>query len=372
MARQFLTAIDLTKNEIQNAVAQNLAGAPAAPVKGQFYFNSTDNVLYWWNGTAWVPAQDSGESGFPGYGGAVTPETLFGQSASTGGATTVARSDHTHGSPAHTAAEHANVPLNALLTATGEYNMGGWALKNLGGPSSALDAATKGYVDNALAGLAWKDPVRVMSTTNLTLNGAATIDGVAVITGNRVLATGQTTASQNGVYVALTTGAWTRSTDADLGVEVESMAVYVQEGTTQADTAWVCTTNAPITVGVTALAFVQFSGGAPVTAGAGMTQSGNTLNIVGAGGITVAADSIAVDYTSLDTRYARITSMPCEAGTTTTINHTYGRNVLVEVFRNSTPWDTVEVDVERPTTGSTLIRFAQAVTAGQYMLVVHG
>ena len=57
MARKFLTAIDMAKNEIQNGVAQNLASAPGSPVKGQFYMNSTDNILYWWDGTAWVPAK---------------------------------------------------------------------------------------------------------------------------------------------------------------------------------------------------------------------------------------------------------------------------------------------------------------------------
>jgi len=56
MSRKFLTALDLTKNELQNAVMQNLAAAPLSPVKGQVYFDSTSNILYWWNGSAWVSA----------------------------------------------------------------------------------------------------------------------------------------------------------------------------------------------------------------------------------------------------------------------------------------------------------------------------
>lgn len=373
MARQFLTAIDLTKNEIQNAVAQNLAGAPAAPVKGQFYFNSTDNVLYWWNGTAWIPAQDSGASGFPGYGASVVAETAFGQTSAVGVATTVARADHTHGSPTHDAAAHAGIPINSFATATGPIDMGGFTITGVGTPVNPTDAANKGYVDNAIAGLSWKQNVRLASNgTSYSLTGAASIDGVAAVTGDRILLKDQVPGSANGIYIANTAGAWTRATDADTGSELVNAAVFVSLGGANGDKAFVCTNDAPITIGTTNTAWVQFAGGGAVTAGAGMTQSGNTLNIVGSGGIAVSPDSIAVDYPSLDTRYTQKTSMACEAGLTTTINHTYGRNVLVEVFRNSAPWDTVDVDVERPTTGSTLIRFAQPVAAGQYMLVVHG
>lgn len=50
---QFLTNIDLVKNELQNARIQNLATAPTNPVPGQIYFNTTDKIAYMWNGTAW-------------------------------------------------------------------------------------------------------------------------------------------------------------------------------------------------------------------------------------------------------------------------------------------------------------------------------
>ncbi|TSA25197.1 MAG: hypothetical protein D4R67_10615 [Bacteroidetes bacterium] len=59
MAKSFKTAIDLSKNELQNAVIQNLSSAPSSPVKGQKYFNSTDNIEYYYNGTAWVPCSYS-------------------------------------------------------------------------------------------------------------------------------------------------------------------------------------------------------------------------------------------------------------------------------------------------------------------------
>src|SRR5688500_7583864 len=86
-------------------------------------------------------------------------------------------------------------------------------------PSAASDAANKQYVDNALDGLRWKTPVRVATTANGTLATAFengdTIDGVALVTGDRILIKDQTTQSENGIYVVAASGAPTRASDAD-------------------------------------------------------------------------------------------------------------------------------------------------------------
>lgn len=176
MARKFLTPIDLSKLELQNAAIQNLATAPASPVAGQVYFNTTDSTLYFYSGTAWVAAKTnpysygSGESTTLGIGdsaadgtstnlaradhkhagpgfGTVTSQTSYGASSSNGSATTVARSDHSHGTPAHTNTEHSSINLNALATPTGNVSMGTYNITSLADPMSAQHAATKNYVD---------------------------------------------------------------------------------------------------------------------------------------------------------------------------------------------------------------------------------
>lgn len=162
-------------------------------------------------------------------------------------------------------------------------------------PIAASDLATKGYVDATAQGLDVKNSVRVISTADITLSGTQTIDGVAVIAGDRVLVAGQTASETNGIYV-VAAGAWSRSTDADTSAKVTAgMYTFVEEGTTNQDTGWVLATNNPIVLGTTALSFTQFSSAGIVQAGNGLNKVGNTLNVVSSnGGIVSSAGSIAL------------------------------------------------------------------------------
>ncbi|QLE02877.1 hypothetical protein HX109_15360 [Galbibacter sp. BG1] len=122
--------------------------------------------------------------------------------------------------------------------------------------------------------------VRVTTVGNITLSGLQTVDGVSLAAGNRVLVRMQTNASQNGVYVAAS-GSWSRSTDFDQAVsgEIEQGAsVFVEEGNLNGNTGWTLETPAPITVGTTALSFIQYAGAASYQGGNNITVNGNQIN----------------------------------------------------------------------------------------------
>jgi hypothetical protein len=103
----------------------------------------------------------------------------------------------------------------------------------------------------------YKDVCRLVATTNQTLSGLSAIDGITPNSNDRVLCAGQTTASANGIYNAQS-GAWTRAADANVSSNMASGAlVPVSEGTANADSLWSLTTNNPITLGSTALAFLK-------------------------------------------------------------------------------------------------------------------
>ncbi len=181
----------------------------------------------------------------------------------------------------------------------------------------ATTAFVTAATDAARQGLSVKQSCRVATTANITLSGTQAIDGVAIAAGNRVLVKNQTTASQNGLYV-VAAGAWARATDFDADADVTDGAfVFIEEGTANADSGWVLTTDGAIVIGTTSLAFAQFSGAGQIDAGSGLTKTGNTINAVGTAGRIVAnADSIDLaaagdpgTYRSVTTdAYGRVTS----------------------------------------------------------------
>ena len=185
-------------------------------------------------------------------------------------------------------------------TMTGAIAMGTNKITGLGTPTDATDAATKAYVDSAAQGIDWKASVRAATTSNVTLasdlENGDTLDGVTLATGDRVLVKNQSTGSQNGIYVVKSSGAPDRSTDADLAAELTSnFAVFVEEGTANADQGYVLTNDGAITVGTTALTFTQFTGLGQVTAGDGLSKTGNTLNVTAGTGISITGDAVTND-----------------------------------------------------------------------------
>lgn len=187
--------------------------------------------------------------------------------------------------------------LNQLTVPNGAVNFNSQLLSGVATPVSGTDAANKAYVDSAVQGLDTKESVRIATTANITLSGLTAIDGITPVAGNRILVKDQTTGSANGIYLAAS-GAWSRAPDAVQGELTPNAFVFVEEGTVNANSGWTLTNTGTITVGTTALTFAQFSGAGQINAGAGMTKTGNTLDVVGtANRITANADSIDIAAT---------------------------------------------------------------------------
>jgi hypothetical protein len=193
--------------------------------------------------------------------------------------------------------------LDQMASPTASVSMNSQKITNLATPTDANDAVNKAYCDAARSGLDVKQSVRAATTATVDLSSELengdVIDGVTLATGDRVLVKNNTTGSQNGIYVVQATGAAVRATDFDSADEVSPGAfVFIEEGTTNADSGWVLTTDGTITLGTTSLAFAQFSGAGQVVAGDGLTKSANTLNVVGtADRITANSDSIDIAST---------------------------------------------------------------------------
>lgn len=124
--------------------------------------------------------------------------------------------------------------------------------------TSSVETIIANYSGALLGGFDFKSSCRVATTANITLSGLQTIDGVSLTLNDRVLVKNQTDAEDNGIYNA-SSSTWTRSTDADTSSDITSgLFVAVTEGTANGDTAWLLTTNDPITLGTTELTFTEF------------------------------------------------------------------------------------------------------------------
>lgn len=184
--------------------------------------------------------------------------------------------------------------LDQFAAPTADVAMNNRKLTGLAEPFGAQDAATKNYVDQLSQGLAPKRQVKAASTGNIaTLSGALTIDGIALVAGDRVLVKDQTAPAQNGIYV-VAAGTWTRASDADTWAELVSAYLFVEKGATNGDNGFLFTVDDGGTLGTTAVTIVQFNGAGQIVAGAGLTKTGNVLDIGAGTGIAVAADTVGL------------------------------------------------------------------------------
>lgn len=168
--------------------------------------------------------------------------------------------------------------LDQMAAPTSDVGFNSVKITSLADPTNAQDAATKNYVDSVAQGLDVKASVRAATTGNITLSGEQTIDTIPLVTGDRVLVKNQTAPAENGLYV-VSTGSWSRSADADTWDELVSAFVFVESGGANADNGYVCTVDPGGTLGSTAVTWDQFSGAGQITAGDGLSKTGNTLDV---------------------------------------------------------------------------------------------
>lgn len=329
--------LDLQKNELRQPQIHNLASAPGTPVKGQMYFDTTANRLYWWNGTTWVDATGGAAAVVDATASVKGIVQLAGDLAGTAASPQIAagvitdvevaaaNKDGAVGTPSlrtlgagAAQAMPGNRTLDAIPAPVAAVALNSQKIISLADPTAATDGANKQYVDGVAAGLSWKQPARVVSTSSISAGGAPagaqTIDGVVLANGDRALLVAQTSSQYNGLWQVNTSGSWGRVADADTSAELVSAAVWVTSGSTLNDTGWVCTTDGPITVNTTPLTWVQFSGAGSIIDGIGLLKTGNTLD-VRLDNATVEAPSDIVQVKDLGITGAKIANATVDPGT---------------------------------------------------------
>ena len=432
MAQKFVTNLDLNQNQLLNAKFEVLASDPSSSnFEGRLIYNSTEDTIKVYSGSAWRKmlhaVQSSGS-----YATALTVSESNGTVS-----LTLNLADTSNAGLLSTTFWQMLTDATSDATASKLVKRDGSGNAKVATPTDAAHIATKGYVDSARQGLDVKASVRVATTAAINLStdlqAGDVIDGVTLVAGDRVLVKNQGTASENGIYVAVASGAASRSSDAngtaDTGELTSGTFTFVEAGTVNFDSGFVISTDGTITVGTTGITWTQFSGAGSFDAGDGLSKNGTQVNVnVTSNRTAIVADAIdisanyvgqssittlgtittgvwngtdvavadggtgASDAASARTNLgikttagavttttavlARVASQGCAASassvSTTTVTHNFNTvDVNVQVYEVATG-ATVISDVVRANADTVTVTLLGTVSAGDYRIVVTG
>lgn len=326
MSKKILVNLDLVQNELQNTRVQNLAAPPGSPVTGQIWYNTT-----------------SGRFEFRGAASTIDP---------------TARANHTGTQLAATVSDFDTQVRTSrpdqMAAPTADVSFNGQKATNLGAPVSANDAVRLTDLQAVQNGTDWKVSVRAATTVNIILSGLQTLDDISLIAGERALVKNQTLPAANGIYL-VASGAWTRTADATTGTLSSGAATFIEEGTTQADTQWILTTNDPIVVGTTAITFAQF---------------GSSTSYTGGTGISVVGSVISIDTAVVVRKFAA--TIGDGAATSIVVTHSLGTKDITTSIRQVSDDVSVECDWASTSTTQTTYTFAIAPALNELRVVIHG
>ncbi len=385
-ARPIYQPYDFNGNEVRNATLHNLGSAPASPIAGRYYYDTTLGRFLYYNGTAFVNvATDSDKLGgqLPAY--------------------YTNRANQTGTQTASTISDLATVVqayrLDQFSAPTGSLNINNQRLTNVGTPTAGTDAATKQYVDSLAQG---QDPkpsanwataaalpantyangtAGVGATITANANGALAVDSGAPAAGDRVLVLNEATTPNRGLYVVTNPGSGaapfvlTRDTTMDQATEFGGALIAVEGGgATNGNTLWLCNAAESITVGTTGLSFVKLNASTALNGSTSILISGNAASVIvkASGGILSDANGLSADPAIVTRKYAQAIG----DGSATSIVVTHNLNtqdVEVQVYTAGAPYQTVDCDVQRTSANTITLVFNGIVpTAGQFRVVVQG